>query len=128
MDYFLSNYQVKDILDTPPEQFDYDLIIVDLFYTEALLSLGYYFRTPVVGIVSSDFANYMERVQEIVVPSACLPYNLENYDTSIGFWQRLDNIKQCRRRRDAFISEHYAKQEQVIRKYLPQLQGKEISS
>uniref|UniRef100_T1PGY1 UDP-glucoronosyl and UDP-glucosyl transferase n=1 Tax=Musca domestica TaxID=7370 RepID=T1PGY1_MUSDO len=123
MDYFLSNYQVKDILDTPPEQFDYDLIIVDMFYTEALLALGYYFRTPVVGIVSSDFANYMERVQEIVVPSACLPYNLENYDTSIGFWQRLDNIKQCRRRRDAFISEHYAKQEQVIRKYLPQLQG-----
>ncbi|XP_061389084.1 UDP-glycosyltransferase UGT4 [Musca vetustissima] len=123
MDYFLSNYQVKDILDMPPEHFDYDLIIVDLFYTEALLALGYYFRTPVVGIVSTDFANYMERVQEIMVPAACLPYDLENYDTSIGFWQRLTNIKQCKRQREAFISEHYARQEKIMQKYLPKIQG-----
>ncbi|XP_073846741.1 UDP-glycosyltransferase family 317 member A1 [Musca autumnalis] len=123
MDYFLSNYQVKDILDTPPEQFDYDLIIVDLFYTEALLALGYYFRTPVVGIVSTDFANYMQRVQEIMVPAACLPYDLENYDISTGFWQRLNNIRQCKSRREAFIADHYGNQEKVIKKYLPQLQG-----
>lgn len=125
MEYFLDNYQVKDLLSISPDDFDYDLIIVDLFYTEALLALGYHFRTPVIGIVSTDFGNYMEKVQDIMVPAACLPYDLENFDMNLGFWQRLNNVKQCLSRRNAFIEEHYGQQERIIKKHFTRNQGNE---
>lgn len=125
MEYFLDNYQVKDLLSISPDDFDYDLIIVDLFYTEALLALGYHFRTPVIGIVSTDFGNYMEKIQDIMVPAACLPYDLENFDMNLGFWQRLNNVKQCLSRRNAFIEEHYGNQERIIKKHFTRNQGNE---
>ncbi|XP_075168037.1 UDP-glycosyltransferase family 317 member A1 [Haematobia irritans] len=123
MDNFLENYQVKDLLNIQPDDFDYDLIVVDLFYTEALLALGYYFRTPVAAIVSKDFAEYMEIVQEMMVPAACFPYDLENYDVNLGFWQRLNNIKQCVNRRHSFREDHYGRQEKLIKKHFTQIQG-----
>lgn len=125
MDYFLDNYQIKELLNTSPEDFDYDLIIVDMFYSEALLALGYYFRAPVIGIVSTDFAQYMQKVQENIVPMACLPYDVANYDSNVGFWQRLDNIKQCLSRRNNFIEHHYGNQEKVMAKHFKKTQGRE---
>ncbi|XP_013098056.2 UDP-glycosyltransferase UGT4 [Stomoxys calcitrans] len=123
MDNFLDNYQVKDLLSLQPDDFDYDLIIVDMFYTESLLAMGYYFRTPIVAIVSKDFSDYMELVQEMLVPTACLPYDLENYDANLGFWQRLNNVKQCVNRRNSFIEDHYGSQEKIIKKHFHKIQG-----
>lgn len=126
MDYFLANQQMQNLLNISPDDFDYDLIIVDLFYTEALLALGYYSTCPIVGVLNTDFANYMQQVQEIMVPAACLPYNLENYDQNLGYWQRLSNIELCLARRNSFIYDHYANQEKIIKKYFKQPSGKTV--
>lgn len=125
MDYFFNNYQIQELLKISPDDFDYDLIIVDIFYSEALLALGYYFRTPVIGVVSTDFANYMDQVQENLVPSACLPYTLEKYDNNIGFWQRLSNIQTCLKRRAEFVKYHYGNQEKIIKQHFKLMKGKE---
>lgn len=117
MDYFFTNEKMQELLKSSRDDFDYDLIIVDLFYTEALLALGYYYGVPVVAMLNTDFANYMEQIQELMVPAACLPYELENYDKHLGYWQRLANIKSCFDRRQSFISDHYGQQEQVINKH-----------
>lgn len=126
MDHFLANQQMQNLLNISPDDFDYDLIIVDLFYTEALLALGYYFTCPIVGVLNTDYADYMQQVQEMMVPAACLPYNLENYDHNLGYWQRLSNIKLCLARRNSFIYDHYANQEKIIKKYFKQHRGKII--
>lgn len=123
MDYFLNNSQMQELLKISPDDFDYDLIIVDVFYSEALLALGYYFRTPVIGVVSTDFANYMDQVQENLVPSACLPYSLEKYDKNIGFWQRLSNVQTCLRRRKEFVKHHYGNQEKIVKKHFKLIKG-----
>lgn len=115
---------MQDLLNISTEDFDYDLIVVDIFYTEALLALGYYFTCPVVGVVNTDFANYMQQVQEIMVPSPCLPYNLENYDKNLDYFQRLNNINLCLERRNSLINDHYGNQEKIIKKYFNQHKGK----
>ncbi|KAI8127596.1 hypothetical protein FF38_03168 [Lucilia cuprina] len=117
MDYFLSNSKMQELLKTPVDDFDYDMIIVDLFYSEALLALGHYFSVPVIGVVNTDFANYMEQIQDVMIPSACLPYDLKNYDRNLGYWQRLANIKSCLARRESFVYDHYGRQEKVIKKH-----------
>ncbi|XP_046811242.1 UDP-glycosyltransferase UGT4 [Lucilia cuprina] len=117
MDYFLSNGKMQELLKTPVDDFDYDMIIVDLFYSEALLALGHYFSVPVIGVVNADFANYMEQIQDVMIPSACLPYDLKNYDRNLGYWQRLANIKSCLARRESFVYDHYGRQEKVIKKH-----------
>lgn len=115
---------MQDLLKISTDDFDYDMIIVDLFYSEALLALGYYFSVPVVAVLNTDFNNYMQQVQEMMIPSACLPYDLENYDQNLGYWQRLANIQNCLSQRQSFISDHYGKQEKIIQKHFKQLKGK----
>lgn len=111
---------MQDLLKLTPNEFDYDLIIVDVFFTEALLALAYQFSVPVIGLVSTDFANYMEQIQDMMVPAACLPYELSSYDTDLNFWQRSNNIRSCMDRRESFIHDHYRQQEQVIKKHFQQ--------
>lgn len=123
MDYFFTNHQMQELLKISPDDFDYDIIIVDLFYSEALLALGYYFGAPVIGFVNTDFANYMEQIQDMMVPAACLPYDLENYDENLGYCQRLNNVKSCIGRRQSFIENHYGKQEKLIKKHFKHFQG-----
>ncbi|KAM7344735.1 UDP-glycosyltransferase family 317 member A1 [Cochliomyia hominivorax] len=123
MDYFFSNNKIQELLKTSTNDFDYDMIIVDLFYSEALMALGYYFSVPVVAVLNTDFNNYMQQVQDMMVPSACLPYNLENYEPNLGFWQRLSNIQTCLDRRQSFISDHYNKQEKIIEKHFKHMKG-----
>uniref|UniRef100_A0A1B0BT17 UDP-glycosyltransferases domain-containing protein n=1 Tax=Glossina palpalis gambiensis TaxID=67801 RepID=A0A1B0BT17_9MUSC len=116
MEYFFSNYQVQKLLKLPADEFNYDIIIVDLFYTESLMAIGSFFDVPTIGIISSDFLNYMDDIQDNTVPAACLPYPWKHLNKNFGFWQRL-NIYQCFSKRETLRRKHYAKQEKLIKKY-----------
>lgn len=117
LDHFLAQLPLQELLQLPSAEFDFDLIIVDYFYTEALLSLGYKHNKPTIAIVSSDFANYMQNVQESVVPAACSPIDFDQFTPELGFTERLANIRDCMGRRKQFHNEHYTAQEQLINKY-----------
>lgn len=117
LDHFLAQPPLQELLQLPSAEFDFDLIIVDYFYTEALLSLGYKHNKPTIPIVSSDFGNYMQNVQESLVPAACSPIDFDQFTPDLGFTDRLANIRDCMGRRKQFHNEHYAAQEQLINKY-----------
>ncbi|EDW39797.1 GL14477 [Drosophila persimilis] len=133
LDHFLSQEPLQKLLQQPPLDFDFDVIILDYFYTEALLALGQFHQKPIVGIVSTDFGNYMEAVQESMVPAACSPIDFEHYVPSLGFSARLGNIRECISRRKQFAKDHFGAQEQLIAKHfkvkssVPELQANQLS-
>ncbi|EDW01660.1 GH20333 [Drosophila grimshawi] len=117
LDHFLTQPVVQTLLQLTSAEFDFDVIIVDYFYTEALLALGYKHNKPTIGIVSTDFGNYMDDVQESLVPVACSPINFEDYTPELGFLTRLSGIRECMSRRKQFRKEHHAAQDELIRKH-----------
>lgn len=117
LDHFLAQPPLQALLQLSSAEFDFDVIIIDYFYTEALLSLGYKHNKPTIAIVSTDFGNYMEAVQEAIVPTACSPIDFDHFTPGLGFADRLANIRECMGRRKQFHNEHYAAQDQLIHKY-----------
>ncbi|KAH8347852.1 hypothetical protein KR084_001818, partial [Drosophila pseudotakahashii] len=132
LDHFLAQEPVQKLLKMSYLEFDFDVILVDYFYTEALLALGALHQRPVVGIISTDFGNYMDAVEEALVPAACTPIDFER-DLGLGFFERLGNIRECIGRRKRFIKDHYGGQEQLVAKYfkqqhsIPELQASHLS-
>ncbi|XP_055858572.1 UDP-glycosyltransferase UGT5 [Episyrphus balteatus] len=98
VDFFLQQSKVQEILRSK-ENFKYDLIIVDLFHTEALFMIGQIFEVPVIALASSNFENYMTSLVESAVPSACSPIDYETYSQDKSFSQRVSNIFECTERR-----------------------------
>ncbi|XP_017868415.1 PREDICTED: UDP-glucuronosyltransferase isoform X1 [Drosophila arizonae] len=133
VEHFLVQAPVQKLLELSTAEFDYDLIIVDYFYTEALLALGYKHNKPTIGVISTDFGNYMNAVQEALLPVACSPIDYEAYTKDLGFSARLSNIRECMARRKQFYNEHYTAQEQIIRKFfkiavnIPELQAHHLA-
>ncbi|XP_039969322.1 UDP-glycosyltransferase UGT5 isoform X2 [Bactrocera tryoni] len=123
VNYFLSNEPVKKLLNLPVNEFDYDLIIVDLFYTEALLAVGHFFDKPTIGILNTNFESYMDRVLEQMVPAACSPISYETYKPEAGYWNRLGVIRNCMSRRKQFITDNWGAQESVMRNHFAQFKG-----
>ncbi|XP_011196701.1 UDP-glycosyltransferase UGT5 isoform X2 [Zeugodacus cucurbitae] len=123
VNYFLSNASLKKLLNLPINEFDYDLIIVDLFYTEALLAVGHFYGKPTIGLLSTNFENYMDRVLEQMVPTTCSPICYENYQPDAGFWKRLGVIRNCLSRRNQFTKDNWGAQESVIRKHFAHFKG-----
>ncbi|ALC42380.1 Ugt58Fa, partial [Drosophila busckii] len=117
LDHFLSQKPLQKLLKLQSAEFEYDAIVVDYFYTEALLGLGYKHQTPIIGIVSTDFGNYMESVQESLVPAACSPIDFEQFNPNLSFLDRLSNIRTCMARRKQFYRVHHAAQYKLIRKH-----------
>ncbi|XP_053965219.1 UDP-glycosyltransferase UGT4 [Anastrepha ludens] len=128
VDYFLSHTAVTKLLNLPVKEFDYDLVIVDLFYTEALLAVGHFYGKPTIGIVSTNFENYMQRVLEQMVPTACSPNDYETYQPELGYWQRLTVIRNCLSRRKQFVKANWGAQEQLIRKHFAHFEGANVLS
>ncbi|XP_034653466.1 UDP-glucuronosyltransferase 2A3 [Drosophila subobscura] len=133
LDHFLSQEPLQRLLKQSTVEFDFDVIILDYFYTEALLALGHFHQKPIVGIVSTDFGNYMEAVQESMVPAACSPIEFDHYIPTLGFSARLGNIRECIARRKRFAKDHFGAQEQLIAKHfklkstVPELQANQLS-
>lgn len=98
-DFFLQQPKVKEIFSTTKE-FPYDLLIVDLFHTEALLMVGEIFKIPVVALTTSNFENYMTSLVDTAVPSACSPNDFEVYTQGASIFQRVGNIFDCIERRN----------------------------
>lgn len=120
LDHFLAQEPLQKLLKRSYLEFDFDLILVDYFYTEALLALGLIHQRPVMGIVSTDFGNYMEAVQEALVPAACSPIDSELDLAQLGFSERLGNIRACISRRKQFARDHYGAQEKLVAKFFKQ--------
>ncbi|CAD7013699.1 unnamed protein product [Ceratitis capitata] len=123
VDYFLSNAAVQKLLHLPVNEFDYDLIIVDLFYTESLLAVGHFYGKPTIGIVSTNFENYMQHVLEQMVPVACSPNDYETYQPAAGYWQRLGAVRGCVSRRKQFVKANWGAQETLLRRHFAHFEG-----
>ncbi|XP_037941193.1 UDP-glycosyltransferase UGT4-like [Teleopsis dalmanni] len=120
-DYFLSHTALQKLHSATKADFDYDVIVVDLFYTDSLLAFAYAYNKPVVGIVSSNFENYMQHVLEYVMPVACSPIDFETYEKNIGYWQRLSNTRSCLSRKNLFSKNNISPQQELIKKHFTNL-------
>ncbi|XP_052841102.1 UDP-glycosyltransferase UGT5 isoform X1 [Drosophila gunungcola] len=133
LDHFLVQEPIQKLLKMSYLEFDFDVILMDYFYTEALLALGALHQRPVIGIISTDFGSYMDAVQEALVPAACSPIDFDQGLVQLGFSERLGNIRECIDRRKRFTKDHYGGQEQLVAKYfklqhsIPELQASQLS-
>ncbi|XP_017054105.1 UDP-glycosyltransferase UGT5 [Drosophila ficusphila] len=133
LDKFLAQEPIQKLLKMSYLEFDFDVILVDYFYTEALLALGALHQRPVIGIISTDFASYMDAVHETLVPAACSPIDFNSDFSQLGFSERLGNIRECIARRKQFTKNHYGSQEQLVAKYfklqqsIEELQANQLS-
>lgn len=114
---FLSNIAVQQLLSMPKDNSPFNIIVVDMFYTDALLFVCHYFKRPCIGVVSSDFANYMGSTMDMMVPGACLPYN-PHQTTKPDFWERLQHTQSCMNRRKRILDGHYTLQQDLVAKLL----------
>ncbi|KAH8269499.1 hypothetical protein KR018_004364, partial [Drosophila ironensis] len=133
LDHFLSQGPIQKLLKLSYIEFDFDVIVVDYFYTEALLALGLLHQRPVVGIVSTDFGGYMEAVQDALVPNACSPIDFDNEAPQLGYSERLQRLRGLHKSSQQFIKDHYGAQEQLVTKHfnmqysIPELQANQLS-
>lgn len=73
----------------------FDAVIVEMSLTDALLSVGYYFDAPTIGL-STSFASKrtVDLVAAPVIPSY-IPHIFTDYMDRMTFWERLTNWFLC---------------------------------
>ncbi|XP_049305186.1 UDP-glucosyltransferase 2 isoform X1 [Bactrocera dorsalis] len=72
------------------EQFD--LIIIEVFYQDALYALGKHFKAPIIGVSSFGADIVIDQLVDNVSPLAYVPAPSGMNMDRMNFWQRLDNL------------------------------------
>ncbi|XP_039971196.1 UDP-glucosyltransferase 2-like [Bactrocera tryoni] len=72
------------------EQFD--LIIIEVFYQDALYALGKHFKAPVIGVSTFGADVAIDQLVDNVSPLAYVPAPSGTNLDVMNFWQRLDNL------------------------------------
>ncbi|XP_049305187.1 UDP-glycosyltransferase UGT5 isoform X2 [Bactrocera dorsalis] len=72
------------------EQFD--LIIIEVFYLDALYALGKHFNAPTIGVSSYGADIVIDELVDNVSPLAYVPAPSGMNMDRMNFWQRLDNL------------------------------------
>ncbi|XP_014101208.3 UDP-glucosyltransferase 2 [Bactrocera oleae] len=72
------------------EQFD--LIIIEVFYQEALYALGQHFKAPMIGVSTFGADIIIDQLVDNVSPVAYVPTPTGINLDRMNFWERLDNL------------------------------------
>ncbi|XP_055379342.1 UDP-glycosyltransferase UGT5-like [Condylostylus longicornis] len=89
-DYFLENNHVKNLINNAGNQ-QFDLIIVEQFFQDAVLMFGKIYKAPVVAINTYSIENHMSTMMGLVIPWAHSPQDFLPYCDRMNFWERLHN-------------------------------------
>lgn len=91
----------------------FDVLIVQLFVGDALLSLGHYFNAPVIGISPSTLNKWSRNAVGAPNLASFVPNIVTGYSDQMSFWQRAYNSL-CYLYDDVTFSQHYSHIQQDI--------------
>ncbi|XP_054726044.1 UDP-glycosyltransferase UGT5-like [Anastrepha obliqua] len=70
----------------------FDLIIIEVFFQEALYALGHHFKAPMIGISTFGTDVVIDQLVDNISPAAYVPAPSGANLDRMNFWQRLDNL------------------------------------
>lgn len=106
------------------EQFD--VVLVQIFVGDALLSLGHYFNAPVIGISPTTANKWTRDLVGAPNLASFVPHILTGYTDRMNFWQRMYNSL-CYLYEDVTTALFYMPdQEKLLKKMYPN--GKQMPS
>lgn len=108
----------KNFRDLIKSEEKYDVIIMEYFYNEVYVGLGYHFKAPVVilsSMASSPLTNYFVANPDSI---SFAPNILTPIVGKMNFWQRLENLWSNVLIRVARQLSHIPKQRELFKKYI----------
>lgn len=69
----------------------FDVVIVEIFGSDALLGLGHYFNAPVIGFCGFGASKWTSDLVGTPIIPSFVPYPFNGYSDRMNFWQRLYN-------------------------------------
>ncbi|XP_061392912.1 UDP-glucosyltransferase 2-like [Musca vetustissima] len=112
----LENPEVKNVL--AEEKFD--LLIVEIFFSEALLGLGEYFKAPVITVSTFGTVNFMDYLVQNPSPLSYVPHLAMPYGDHMSLLERMHNVIMQTLDDLNFNYCMMPLQEELYRKYFPQ--------
>ncbi|XP_046736278.1 UDP-glucosyltransferase 2-like [Diprion similis] len=82
---------LQKLINNPPDDPPYDLVIVELFYANCYLAFGRHLNVPVVGLTSSPLLPYTNEPIGNPLNTAYVPEIEDGSVSHMKFWQRLKN-------------------------------------
>lgn len=83
----LMHPNVRHLMDTR----SYDLIIVEIFCTEAFIGLGQHFVAPVIGVSTFGASKWTNDLVGSPAPLSVVPHAFSTLTDRMNLWQRLGN-------------------------------------
>ncbi|PNF23012.1 UDP-glucuronosyltransferase 2B33 [Cryptotermes secundus] len=112
---FLQQKEVQKLLHSNDQQFD--LIIMELFVTDALLGFVHKFRAPVVQVVSFGGSAWMRDLVGSPSPYSYVPDPLQEFSDRMSLWQRILNTLGITYQKLSLCIHHRPKQQAIMEKY-----------
>ncbi|XP_075147412.1 uncharacterized protein LOC142221545 [Haematobia irritans] len=84
----LENPQVKKLMTSET----FDLIILEIFYSEALLGLGEHFNAPIVAVSTFGTVNFMDDMVGNPSPLSYIPHMALPYGNRMTLKERITNV------------------------------------
>ncbi|XP_061392913.1 UDP-glucosyltransferase 2-like, partial [Musca vetustissima] len=112
----LENPEVKKMM--AEEKFD--LLIVEIFFSEALLGLGEYFKAPVITVSTFGTVNFMDYLVQNPSPLSYIPHLAVPYGNHMSLMERMHNVIMQTLDDLNFHYRMMPLQEELYRKYFPQ--------
>ncbi|EDW96273.1 uncharacterized protein Dyak_GE24978 [Drosophila yakuba] len=124
-DFALAHPEVQELIHAKDKEGKFDLLLVEQFYNEGALMLGYLYEIPVITIATFAYANYFSQVFGFVNPLAYVPNVFMASTDRMSLWERLENVLLSTAEDVVREVSYYPQQDAVIRKHfgliLPQV-------
>ncbi|XP_023297268.2 UDP-glycosyltransferase UGT5 [Lucilia cuprina] len=117
-DNLLQNSQVREMLQSPQK---FDLLIVDLFLSDALLGLSFYYQIPTMVLSPSGSNTWLNQRFGNPQNAALDPSNFLPYAKDMTFWQRCVNTLMAMFEKLTYSFFHMISQQAVYTKHFEPL-------
>ncbi|XP_012215174.1 UDP-glucosyltransferase 2 [Linepithema humile] len=88
----LGHPKLQDLIENPPQDPPYDLVITELFAAPCYLAFGRHLNVPVIGMVSSVFHDWLNEMAGNPMSPTFVPSLFSTYDQNMNFKERLLNF------------------------------------
>ncbi|XP_029035422.2 UDP-glucosyltransferase 2-like [Osmia bicornis bicornis] len=85
---------LKEVIDNPPKDPPYDLVIVEVFMMPCYLAFGRHLNVPMVAMMTANFQEWFSDIIGTPHNPAYMPSLFSSYDQRMTFWERLMNTFQ----------------------------------
>ncbi|KAI4497702.1 hypothetical protein M0802_007242 [Mischocyttarus mexicanus] len=112
----LEGPEFKNLIENPPNDPPYDLVITELFASHCYLAFGRHLNVPIVGIMTAPFHDWIGHLTGVPHEGSYLPNIFSDFPPKMSFVQRLINTVTIHSLQ-LQIDYHTEKQTELVKKY-----------